>query len=85
MLVKDDYIVFDCVHCKEMIMVYKKEMNCQIFRHAQFKDTYKQVNPHLDQRLCEYLIKNDMVYGCCKPFKIVEENGQYTVEKCDYI
>ena len=82
---RDTYIVFDCPHCGELTLVYKKEINCQIFRHAIYKNSYNQVNPHLNKKLCEYLSRNGLIYGCSKPFKIIISGNSYKVEKCDYI
>lgn len=44
------------------------------------------IHPHLDKDSCEELVKNGLVYGCAKPFRIISlENGKYIVEICDYI
>ena len=39
------------------------------------------MNPHLGQADCEELIKNDMIYGCGKPFRIVNDEAIV----CEYI
>ena len=78
----DDYIIISCPHCNHSVLIYNNELNCRIFRHAVYKQTGEQVNPHLDQQSCENLSKNDLVYGCCKPFRITGENK---AEICDYI
>ena len=70
----DNYIIISCPHCTDSVLIYKQEINCRIFRHAVYKQTGEQVNPHLDQPSCENLSKNEMVYGCCKPFRITDEN-----------
>ena len=85
MIEQDDYLVFPCPHCLDLIMVMKKEMNCRIFRHAIYKDGFGQVNPHLNQSLCQSLTINKMVYGCTKPFQLLHNNDNYEVVKCDYI
>jgi hypothetical protein len=80
-----EYILIECPHCKEQIQIFKNEINCSIFRHAVFKDTMEQVNPHLSKDECERLKEADRVFGCCKPFKIVIKDNQYYGEICDYI
>ena len=78
-----DYLIFQCPHCNDTILVKSNELNCRIFRHAVYKDTYTQVNPHLPQDQCEYLRTTDTVYGCCKPFKISLDN--LNIEQCGWI
>ena len=58
-----------------------QKINCAIFRHGSIKKTGKQMKPHLNQADCEELIKNNLIYGCGKPFRIV--NGKAVV--CEYI
>jgi hypothetical protein len=81
----EDYLVFPCPHCLELVLVMKKELNCQIFRHGFYKDTFTQVSPHLPKKLCEYLTREDKVYGCSKPFQVLYNNNEYKVQICDYI
>lgn len=85
MIEQDNYLLFSCPHCLELVMVAKKELNCCIFRHAIYKNSYDQVNAHLDKRVCEYLTRENLVFGCSKPFKIVYDGLNYEVIKCDYI
>lgn len=78
-----EYILFQCPHCDDTIIVKLTELNCRIFRHGVFKDTYQQVDPHLSQEMCNDLKNCDKIFGCCKPFRINLTNLQ--VEICDYI
>jgi hypothetical protein len=82
---QEDYLVFPCPHCEELTVVMKNEINCQIFRHAIYKNSYEQVNPHLPQKLCEYLTRNNITYGCSKPFRIDKVNEKFIVSKCEYL
>jgi len=34
---------------------------------------------------CDRLTNEGLIYGCGKPFKIIEENGKYKIFKCEYI
>ena len=79
--------IFECPHCEMLIQVAENEVNCQIFRHAIMKSTGQQVNPHASKEYCKSLISQNLVYGCCKPFKLFRgQNGtiEYS-DKCDYI
>lgn len=77
------YYLFTCPHCEGQIEVDKTQVNCAIFRHAIYKKNLTQVNPHLTKEACNSLIKKDLVYGCCKPFRINIDTKK--VEICDYI
>ena len=75
--------IIKCPHCKKYIFIEK--INCAIFRHAVYKSNNEQVNPHLNKIECQKLIENNLVYGCCLPFKIIEENNKFIAIICDYI
>jgi hypothetical protein len=81
----NNYIVVTCPHCQEYVFVYLKEFNCKIFRHGTFKTTLKQIEPHLSKEKCDLLKSKDLIYGCGKPFKLVEKEGKILAEICDYI
>jgi hypothetical protein len=72
-----------CPRCQ--IPVEILEINCAIFRHAIYKDTFKQIDPHLSKERCDYLINNKLVYGCGKPFKLIKENETFKAIICEYI
>ncbi len=80
-----EYIIIKCPHCKDDVFIYLKELNCQIFRHGVYKNNYEQINPHLEKKMCDYLLENSLIYGCSKPFKIVNQNNNFSAEICDYI
>lgn len=72
-------LIVDCPHCKEPVWI--EQLNCRIFRHASFK-TGEQIPPHSTQSECEQFLQEKKVYGCTKPFQILQ-TGE--VVKCDYI
>lgn len=80
----EDFFVFECPNCNDEIIVQKNELNCQIFRHATYKHNYEQVNPHLSKIECDKLINGKSVYGCCKPFEIINKNNKLYVTICEY-
>ena len=82
---ENEYIIIECPHCKDYITVYLKEYNCKIFRHGIYKDTLKQIDPHLKKSECDRLFNEKLIYGCGKPFRIVGEGKEINVEICDYI
>ena len=81
--VDDNSIFFNCPHCNGPVLVSKSEINCKIFRHGIYKSTNEAVDPHLTKAKCEDLVQKDLVYGCCKPFRLNLEKKE--VEICDYI
>ena len=80
----DNYIIIICPHCNVEILVYENEIKCAIFRHGIYKDTYKQINPHLSRELCEKLINDNLIIGCGKPFQLIKKNNTWKAEICDY-
>ncbi len=76
-----DTYYFPCPHCEVMCEVNKKDIRCTIFRHAVYKKNSTFVNPHASKEECDKWIKEDLIYGCGKPFKFDGEK----VEVCDYI
>lgn len=80
-----DYIIVNCPHCKDTILIYLKELNCHIFRHGIYKDTHKQIDPHLDKKTCDFLLENNLIYGCGKPFEILQLNNNFYAKSCGYI
>ncbi len=68
-----------CPNCFEYVEIL--ELNCQIFRHAIYINTLIQIDPHLNKIECDKLFNENKIYGCGKPFQIIN----YEVYKCDYI
>ena len=79
-----DFYVFICPNCNGEIIVLKKKLNCRIFRHAIYKNNYQQVNPHATFEQCKHLIENNLIFGCGKPFEVVEQNNSLVAVVCDY-
>jgi hypothetical protein len=78
---EDDTFYFACPHCGQMCQVPRDLIRCTIFRHAVYKKDMKFVDPHASQQECERWIREDIVYGCAKPFRF----DGVKVEKCGYI
>jgi hypothetical protein len=70
-----------CPHCFENIVIYKNEINCAIFRHGVYKKDNNQIDPHLNKIECDNLYNSGLIYGCGKPFKLVND----IPEICDYL
>ena len=81
----ENKIILTCPHCEHFILIHRNEINCAIFRHAAFKENFTQVNPHMPKDQCDQLIALDKVFGCAKPFKIINQNDNYVAIPCDYI
>ena len=86
--VHDAESVIVCPHCSYPIIIEK--LNCGIFRHGVVKKTGKQIDPHSTKEVCDDLKSHDLIYGCGKPFQIVDKNAGYgesnfVVSICDYI
>lgn len=79
--------IFECPHCKDLVMVSERQVNCKIFRHAQYKSNYRQINPHATKEYCDQVVSQNLVYGCAKPFILVygSDNKIQFADICDYI
>lgn len=76
-------IVVICPHCKEPVLI--EQLNCKIFRHGILKTNNIQIEPHSTKDLCDYFIKNNLIYGCGKPFQIIQNGNEFIAIVCDYI
>jgi len=72
-------IVVNCPHCNDLIII--EQLNCKIFRHGVLKSNNTQIDPHMSKKDCDDYINNNLIYGCGKPFKIIENK----TEICGYI
>lgn len=72
-----------CPHCNNYIEII--ELNCCIFRHGIYKSSNEQIDPHMNKEKCDYLIKENLIYGCGKPFQIIKNQDDIKVIICDYI
>lgn len=85
---EDGLLIFPCPHCAELVVVNVREVNCCIFRHAALKDDVsKQIDPHTPKEECDRLVREDLVYGCAKPFQLVKQQTDdgFVVQECGYI
>lgn len=80
-------IIYNCPWCNILNIVKIKELNCHIFRCGVFKDSGKQIDPHLPKKECIKIYKENKIYGCGNPYKIVfnEISHDYEIVKCGYI
>jgi hypothetical protein len=79
-------IVVNCPHCQTPVIIEK--LNCRIFRHGTYKNTNAQIPPHSSKEDCDDLVQNNSIYGCGKPFRVIEDTqspSQWTAIVCDYV
>ena len=77
-------VTFSCPWCKMMISVDLRQLNCKIFRCGIYKDSLRQINPHMPKDECDELVQSQRIYGCSRPFKYIAEDPPKVI-KCDYI
>ena len=75
-------IYVECPHCADMIEIL--QINCGVFRHGVFKKNQQQINAHAPEEFCKNVFENELIYGCGKPFKVININGQYIAVICGY-
>ena len=77
-------LLVQCPHCKYPVLI--EQLNCRIFRHGVFKINCTQINPHASKESCDFYVKNDLILGCGKPFKIIQnQDDTFIAVICDYI
>ena len=76
-----NYKIYDCPHCKLKIYINNNDINCKIFRHAAYKKNMINISPHSSKNVIEKMLKNNIIYGCGKPIKLLG----FKLIKCDYI
>ena len=76
-----------CPHCTEWVVVRQVDLNCRIFRHGAYRHNLQPMNPHATKEQCNDLASRALVYGCAKPFQVLDGPlpGQYVTAVCDYI
>lgn len=80
-----EYLLFPCPHCGGEIQVKKTEINCAIFRHAVFKDTWEPIEPHSGKQTVDNLIRLGQIRGCGQPLRLISHEGSCKAVKCDWI
>lgn len=85
----DENFTVSCPHCKEFVLIEK--LNCRIFRHGILKSNGLQIDAHAHKELCDYYFEKELIYGCGKPFQIIEQINnstnkvEFTPIICEYI
>ena len=75
--------LISCPHCSMTVEIIA--LNCRIFRCGVFKNTMRQIDPHLPKEQCEKLIEDRVIYGCARPFKVEGTTDKPEVSVCGYI
>lgn len=65
------WLYFVCPHCESGVVMLESEIACRRAIHAVLRDSFQQVNPHAPRSLCEQLLKENKVFGCCRSIEIV--------------
>lgn len=85
-----DFFQVSCPHCNGAIIIYRNEINCQIFRHGAYITSMQQIPPHAPKAECDMLVSQGLVVGCAKPFRVeyrtdASGNQMLIAVECDYI
>jgi len=71
-----------CPHCNQFIII--EQVNCGIFRHGIYKNG-EPLPPHESKETCDNVLKNQLIYGCGKPFRVILHDNKFEIQICDYI
>ena len=63
-----------CPHCNGTVLIHRNEVNCRIFRHGVFHATGQPIPPHAPREECDRFVEQGVIYGCGKPFRLIENN-----------
>lgn len=74
-------MILSCPSCNDLVYIDRSDINCGIFRHAVMKTTMEPIDPHASFETCELLVYKGLVYGCAKPFRIIDD----VAYRCEYI
>ena len=73
----------NCPNCQMNIEIL--QINCRIFRCGILKDEFTQIDPHLPKDKCDTLVSNNLIFGCGKPFELINIDNEWIPFPCDYI
>ena len=85
MIKKTKEIIVLCPNCEQSILILKKKIGCSIFRHGVYKKNNKPIDPHTKEEDCNKMINENLIYGCGKPFRLINDKNEYKAIICDYI
>ncbi len=71
--------IYKCPNCNTIWEI--QEMNCGIFRCGVYKSTWKQIDPHLDEKACNAI--KTIIWGCGFPLRFDKDLNKFIV--CKYI
>lgn len=77
-------LLLSCPHCQQLIEIVA--INCAIFRCGMYKATGEQLPPHLSRPDCDRVVAENLIYGCGRPFRVIQgEDQTWMAVVCDYI
>jgi hypothetical protein len=77
-------IITTCPSCQGDVIILEEEIACGVFRHAVYKNG-TDVGQHSSKEYMDGLIKNDLVWGCGRPFRLEKKEESYEAVECDWI
>jgi hypothetical protein len=69
------YLVISCPHCNQKIFTLETDINCKIFRCGILKSDYSQIDPHGTKEHSDFLVKQNLIYGCGKQYELIKNNN----------
>lgn len=76
-------LIVECPHCLGTVVI--EQINCCIFRHGVLKTNGQQINPHASKETIDGLVRNDSIYGCGLPFRLIRHENTLVAIVCDFI
>jgi hypothetical protein len=78
----EDFVLTSCPKCGTTIQIFKRDINCRIFRCGIFKASNQPIAPHAAKAQIDAWLAQGRLHGCGQPFRL---NAKNSAEVCDYI
>jgi hypothetical protein len=72
----------NCPHCDLLLEIL--ELNCKKFVCGVYRTDFIQIPPHLSKEECVRLMESRLIWGCGKPFILVQHNEKWTAVESEY-
>ena len=77
-------VLLTCPYADCGVTVEIIELNCRIFRCGVLKATGQQIPPHAPKEECDGYVRDGLIYGCGRPFRVDGENPDFSSHSCGY-
>ena len=70
-----NYLIIKCPHCGQENVIFENEITCGIYRCGIYKYNCLQISSTENNSFYEELIRQNLIFGCTKPFKLQDDKA----------